>query len=117
MLAVHLNPLIQWPSTTIGPTSPPYDVLPNSIGIIDGTEVFIQRPSNLETQKPSYSDYKSHTTVKCLVAINIPSPVHLLLFPQVFLVTAVIDLPLKIVDCCNPVKYWLIKDTQQEICL
>jgi len=31
MIAVHLNPLIQWPSTTIGPTSPSYyDVLPNS---------------------------------------------------------------------------------------
>ena len=34
MLAMHLNPLIQWPSTSIGPTSPPYDVLPNSVGII-----------------------------------------------------------------------------------
>jgi len=69
-IAVHLNPLIQWPSTTIGPTSPPYDVLPNSVGIIDGTEVFIQRTSNLETQKSSYSDYKSHTTVKYLVDID-----------------------------------------------
>jgi len=70
MLAVHLNSLIQWPSTTIGPTPPPYDVLPNSVGIIDVTEVFIQRPSNLETQKSLYSDYKSNTTVKYLVAID-----------------------------------------------
>ena len=30
----------------------------------------VQRPSNLETQKLSYSDYKSHTTVKYLVAID-----------------------------------------------
>ena len=42
----------------------------NSVGIIDGTEIFIQRPSNLETQKSSFSDYKSHTTVKYLVAID-----------------------------------------------
>ena len=70
MLAMHLKPLIQWPKTNIGPTVPPYDILPNSVGIIDGTEIFIQRPSNLETQKSSYSDYKSHTTVKYLVAID-----------------------------------------------
>ena len=37
---------------------------------IDGTEIFIQRPSNLSTQKSSYSDYKSHTTVKYLVSID-----------------------------------------------
>ena len=70
MLSTHLKPLIQWPKTNVGPTVPPYDLLPNSVGIIDGTEVFIQRPSNLETQKSSYSDYKSHTTVKYLVAID-----------------------------------------------
>ena len=49
----------------------PYDVLPNSVEIIDDTEIFIQWPSKLETQKSSYSDYKSHTTVKYLVAIDI----------------------------------------------
>ena len=54
----------------IGPTVPPYDLLPNSVGIIDGTEVFIQHLSNLEIQKSSYSDYKSHATVKHLVAID-----------------------------------------------
>jgi len=46
----------------IAPIDPPY--------IVDGTEIFIQRPSNLATQKPSYSDYKSYTTVKYLVAID-----------------------------------------------
>ena len=29
-----------------------------------------QRPTNLSTQKSSYSDYKSHTTVKYLVGID-----------------------------------------------
>ena len=62
--------LIKWPQTCIGPSVVPYDLLPNSVAIIDGTEIFIQRPSNLATQKSSYSDYKSHTTVKFLVAID-----------------------------------------------
>ena len=70
MLKVQLNALIRWPQTTIGPTDPPYNLLPNAVAIIDGTEIFIQRPSNLATQKSSYSDYKSHTTVKYLVGID-----------------------------------------------
>ena len=70
MLAVVFNDLIKWSQTTIGPTNPPYNHLPNSVAIIDGTEMFIQRPSNLTSQKSSYSDYKSHTTVKYLVAID-----------------------------------------------
>ena len=44
--------------------------MPNTAGITDGTESFIQRPSNLTTQKSSYSDYKGHTTVKYLVVID-----------------------------------------------
>ncbi len=55
---------------TLDRHTPPYNFLPNSVAIIDGTEIFIQRPSNLTTQKLSYSDYKSHTTVKYLVAID-----------------------------------------------
>lgn len=70
MLATHLRPLIQWPKTTTGPTVPPHDVLPNSVGIIDGTidntEIFL---ATLRL-KSSYSDYESHTTVKYLVAID-----------------------------------------------
>ena len=54
----------------IGPSEALYDILPNSVAIIDGTEIFIQQPSNLATQKSSYSDYKSHTTVKYLVGID-----------------------------------------------
>ena len=61
---------IQWPQTTIGPTKAPYNHFPNAVSIIDGTEVFIQRPSNLSSQKSSYSDYNSHTTVKYLVSID-----------------------------------------------
>jgi len=68
MLKVQLKQLIRWPQTTTGPINPPYNS--NAVAIIDGTEIFIQRPSNLATQKSSYSDYNSHTTVKYLVAID-----------------------------------------------
>ena len=44
--------------------------MPNIVAIIDGTEIFIQHPSNLGTQRSSYSDYKSHTTIKYLVSID-----------------------------------------------
>ena len=70
LLAHHLRGLIKWPKTAIGPTDIPYNHMPNTVGIIDGTEIFIQRPSNLATQKSSYSDYKSRTTVKYLVAFT-----------------------------------------------
>ena len=70
MLKIQLKSLIRWPQTTIGPTVHPYNFLPNAEAIIDGTEIFMQRPSNMATQKSSYSDYKSHTTVKYLVGID-----------------------------------------------
>ena len=63
MLAVVFSGLMKWPQTAFGPSFPPYDCHPNSVAIIDGTEIFIQCPSNLTTQKSSYSDYKSHTTI------------------------------------------------------
>ena len=69
-LSAQFKRLIRWPQTCVGPSVAPYDLLPNSVAIIDGTEIFIQRPSNLATQKSSFSDYKSHTTVKYLVAID-----------------------------------------------
>ena len=69
-LSAQFKKLVQWPQTCIGPSIAPYNLLPNSVAIIDGTEIFIQRPSNLATQKSSYSDYKSHTTAKYLVAID-----------------------------------------------
>jgi len=70
LLRAQLKALIRWPQSLIGPTEPPYNLLPNAVGIIDGTEIFIQLPSNLETQKSSFSDYKSHNTVKYLVGID-----------------------------------------------
>ena len=38
--------------------------------IIDCTEVFIERPKKLEVQAQTWSDYKSHNTVKFLIGIS-----------------------------------------------
>jgi len=81
LLKVQLKALIRWPQTIIGPTEAPYNLLPNAVGIIDGTEIFIQRPSNLATQKSSYSDYKSHTTIKYLVGIDTFTGVFIFVSP------------------------------------
>ncbi len=56
MLANVLGGLIVWPQTNIGPTTP-YNFLPNSVAIIDSTEIFIQLPT-------------TQITVKYLVAID-----------------------------------------------
>ena len=39
----HLKGLIKWPATTIRPVEPPYPYMPNTVSIIDGTMVFMQR--------------------------------------------------------------------------
>ena len=70
ILARQLEQLIQWPQTTIGPDYSSYVHIPNTVGIIDGTEIFIEKPSILTTQKASWSDYKSHNTAKYLVCID-----------------------------------------------
>ena len=70
ILARQLEQLIQWPQTTIGPDYSSYVHLPNTVGIIDGMEIFIEKPSILTTQKTSWSDYKNHNTAKYLVCIN-----------------------------------------------
>jgi len=41
-LSANFKRLIQWPHTCIGPSVAPYDVLPNAVAIIDGTQIFIQ---------------------------------------------------------------------------
>ncbi|CAN7986765.1 unnamed protein product, partial [Ixodes pacificus] len=41
----------------------------NVQGIIDCTEVFIQRPTSLSARSQTWSRYKHHNTIKCLVVI------------------------------------------------
>ena len=53
-----------------------YKTLPNRIksmpdihSILDGTDVFIETPKNLDLQKITWSDYKHHNTAKLLVCV------------------------------------------------
>lgn len=43
---------------------------PNTVAIIDCTEIKIECPSSLLKQSQSYSNYKSTNTVKCLVGVD-----------------------------------------------
>ena len=43
---------------------------PNNIVIIDATELKIEVPSALQKHSESYSTYKSHTTIKCLLGVD-----------------------------------------------
>ena len=89
----------------VNSTVPSYDVLLNSVGIIDGIEIFIEHPNNLETQKSSFSDYKSHTsTVKYLVAIDTFTGVFTLSL-QIFQGSVVTGLP------SQQKKLWNTKDS------
>lgn len=42
----------------------------NTRVIIDCSEIFIERPKSLETQAATWSDYKSHNTLKFLIGIS-----------------------------------------------
>ena len=44
------------------------DRFPNTYCIIDGSEIFIQTPSDLHMQSSTWSQYKHHNTTKFLVA-------------------------------------------------
>ena len=44
------------------------DKFPTTYAIIDASEVFIETPSDLHMQSSTWSQYKHHNTVKCLVA-------------------------------------------------
>lgn len=40
---------------------------PSTYAIIDGTEIFIETPSDLQMQSSTWSEYKHHNTSKCLI--------------------------------------------------
>ena len=44
------------------------DRFPTTYAIIDGSEIFIETPSDLHMQSSTWSQYKHHNTAKCLVA-------------------------------------------------
>ena len=43
--------------------------MPDIHSILDGTEVFIETPKNLDLQKITWTDYKHHNTAKLLVCV------------------------------------------------
>ena len=50
----------------------------NCVAIIDCTEIFIQRPLNLNTRAQTWSNYKNTNTIKYLVGMNPAGPVSFL---------------------------------------
>ena len=71
---ICLQNLILWPDRDVlQKTMPEY--FRSSFGtkvavIIDCSEVFIERPSNLKTRAITWSNYKHHNTVKVLLGIT-----------------------------------------------
>uniref|UniRef100_A0A8C6UUF1 DDE Tnp4 domain-containing protein n=1 Tax=Neogobius melanostomus TaxID=47308 RepID=A0A8C6UUF1_9GOBI len=73
VISQNLKFLIEWPSKAKVLKNMPScfkHKYKNCRVIIDCTEVFIQRPANLDTRQVCYSNYKSHNTIKFLVGIT-----------------------------------------------
>ena len=72
-LAQVLEPVIKWPSRQKVRKHLPLCFklkYPNTTSIIDCTEIFIQKPKNCTAQASTWSSYKTHNTLKALVAIQ-----------------------------------------------
>ena len=72
-LALTLQILINWPSREACVEHLPLAfqcTYPRCRVIIDCTEVFIQRPSNLTARAQTWSNYKHHNTLKFLIGIT-----------------------------------------------
>ena len=68
LLAKELAFLIVWPERD---TSPPcFTSFKNCCVIIDCTEIYIERPSNLNARAQTWSNYKHTNTVKYLIGIT-----------------------------------------------
>ena len=74
ILNEKLVPLtIRWPDREALRKTLPYIfrvTFPKCVSIIDCFEVFIERPSNLDSKAQTYSNYKSHNTVKYLISMS-----------------------------------------------
>ena len=72
IMAVELKFLFPWPAKglILRKTPSQFKKYPNTRVIIDCTELFIQRPSSLQSQVLTFSNYKHHNTFKVLVGIS-----------------------------------------------
>ena len=71
LLYTKLKFLIKWPDHDAGLKTLPHvfrQYFPRLTGIIDCTEIFIDRPMNLKARAQVYSNYKKHSTVKFIIA-------------------------------------------------
>ena len=72
-LYITLGSLKIWPHRKVILQNAPSEFLekyPDTVIIIDATELKIQVPSALQKHSESYSTYKSHTTLKCLIGVD-----------------------------------------------
>ena len=70
----NLKPLVCWPDKEIIVSNLPDCFKPcygKVVCIIDCSEIFIQHPTCYIARAQTYSNYKSHNTVKFLVAISL----------------------------------------------
>ena len=73
IMAERLRPLIYWPDRAELRETMPIafrKFFPKYVCILDCTEVFIERPSDLKARAQTWSNYKQHNTVKILIAVT-----------------------------------------------
>ena len=73
IMAERLQPLIYWPGRAELRETMPIafrKFFPKCVCILDCTEVFIERPSDLKARAQTWSNYKQHNTVKILIAVT-----------------------------------------------
>ncbi|XP_065890039.1 uncharacterized protein [Dysidea avara] len=73
IMAKRLHPFIQWPERAELRETMPMAFrrfFSRCVCIIDCTEIFIDRPSNLKARAQTWSNYKQHNTAKVLIAIT-----------------------------------------------
>ncbi len=64
--------LVLWPSRELVSRKLPrtFKKYPKTRVILDCTEMFIEKPTSPHAQKATWSEYKQHNTIKCLVGIT-----------------------------------------------
>ena len=72
ILAEYLQQLIVWPEKEALRKHLPksFKKFQKCVSIIDCTEIFIERPLNLNARAQTWSNYKNHNTVKYLISIT-----------------------------------------------
>ena len=71
-MANHLKSLIKWPQREALRRELPrsFRRYRNCVSIIDCTEIFIERPFNLQARAQTWSSYKNNNTIKYLISIT-----------------------------------------------